>query len=222
MNALLFLSVESWFNERWCPLQPRDLYVSIHLAISKVVLAWWQLSQLLPLLAASLIKTHSGFTSPALSALTARPRLLSSSSLTLTSFHQSTRDPQSSLHLTLSFASAHRIFVCATALSAMMKGSCALICQYYKWGTASHDLSSHDPCSCPSWHSPVAVAAFEWLCSSVLPEVSGKLIAPCKAPFTAFPWTPVRLLTWKEIHVRYSSGDVLFDRPCDLWPHCPS
>lgn len=35
--------------------------------------------------------------------------------------------------------------------------------------------------------TPVAVTAFEWLCSSVLPEVSGEFIAPCKAPFTALP-----------------------------------
>lgn len=43
--------------------------------------------------------------------------------------------------------------------------------------------------------SPVAVTAFEWLGSSVLPEVSGEFITPCKAPLTALPWTPVGLLT---------------------------
>lgn len=43
--------------------------------------------------------------------------------------------------------------------------------------------------------SPVAVTAFEWLCSSVLPEVSGEFVTPCKAPLTALPWTPVGLLT---------------------------
>lgn len=47
-------------------------------------------------------------------------------------------------------------------------------------------------------HSPVAVTAFEWLCSSVLPEVSGELITSCKAPLAAFPWTPVGFLTWKH------------------------
>lgn len=35
--------------------------------------------------------------------------------------------------------------------------------------------------------SPVAVTAFKWLCSSVLPEVSGEFIASCKAPLAAFP-----------------------------------
>lgn len=49
---------------------------------------------------------------------------------------------------------------------------------------------------CDSYHeyvlasrrpSPFAVTAFEWLCSSVLPEVSGELIASCKAPLAAFP-----------------------------------
>lgn len=46
--------------------------------------------------------------------------------------------------------------------------------------------------------SPVAVTAFKWLCSSVLPEVSGEFIASCKAPLAAFPWTPVRLLAYKN------------------------
>lgn len=35
--------------------------------------------------------------------------------------------------------------------------------------------------------SPVAVAAFEWLGSSVLSEVSGEFVAPCKAPLAALP-----------------------------------
>lgn len=96
----------------------------------------------------------------------------------------------------------------------------------------SCDLLSYDPsswlCVAVRTHSPVAVTAFEWLCSSVLPEVSGKLIAPCKAPFTAFPWTPVGLLTCKWIWMLLS-GDVHFDRLStdiqvlyDLWPHTVS
>ena len=34
---------------------------------------------------------------------------------------------------------------------------------------------------------PVTVTAFKWLCPSVLPEVSGQLVAPCKTPLTALP-----------------------------------
>lgn len=33
----------------------------------------------------------------------------------------------------------------------------------------------------------VTVTAFKWLCPSVLPEVSGQLIASCKTPLTALP-----------------------------------
>lgn len=33
----------------------------------------------------------------------------------------------------------------------------------------------------------VTVTAFKWLCPSVLPEVSGQLVAPCKTPLTALP-----------------------------------
>lgn len=35
--------------------------------------------------------------------------------------------------------------------------------------------------------TPVAVTAFKWLRSSVLPEVSGEFIASCKAPLAALP-----------------------------------
>lgn len=42
---------------------------------------------------------------------------------------------------------------------------------------------------------PVTVIAFEWLGPCVLPEVSGQLVAPCKAPLAALPRTPVRFLT---------------------------
>lgn len=33
----------------------------------------------------------------------------------------------------------------------------------------------------------VTVTAFKWLCPSVLPEVSGQLVAPCKTPLAALP-----------------------------------
>lgn len=33
----------------------------------------------------------------------------------------------------------------------------------------------------------VTVTAFKWLCPSVLPEVSGQLVASCKTPLTALP-----------------------------------
>lgn len=35
--------------------------------------------------------------------------------------------------------------------------------------------------------TPVTVAAFKWLCTGVLPEVSGQLVASRKAPLAAFP-----------------------------------
>lgn len=43
-------------------------------------------------------------------------------------------------------------------------------------------------------HKPVTVAAFEWLRPSVLPKVSGQLVAPCKTPLAALPGTPVGFL----------------------------
>lgn len=58
------------------------------------------------------------------------------------------------------------------------EGSCTLACsrQYHK-RARSHTISGH-VIALPEFarvfpHSPVAVAAFEWLRSSVLPEVSG-------------------------------------------------
>lgn len=42
---------------------------------------------------------------------------------------------------------------------------------------------------------PVTVTAFEWLRPSVLPKVSGQLVAPCKTPLAALPGTPVGFLT---------------------------
>lgn len=51
-------------------------------------------------------------------------------------------------------------------------------------------------------HQPVAVTAFERLCSSVFPEMSGEFVTPCKAPLTALPWTPVGLLSCKMTNIQ--------------------
>lgn len=56
--------------------------------------------------------------------------------------------------------------------------------------------------------SPVAVTAFEWLCSGVLPEVSGELVASCKAPLAALPWTPVGLLTCRRRRKKKESKNI--------------
>lgn len=72
--------------------------------------------------------------------------------------------------------------------------------------------------------TPVAVTAFEWLRSGVLPEVSGELITSCKAPLTSLPGTPVGLLTCVRALVCFKMGAFGVHLPAsiELTPVHPS